>query len=386
MDIVLSSIQRLLHYIESESYKGYDPYDALTSPLFILPFLKHNKTLRFAAQQFLKRFPLNLRPALFISKGYNPVTLGLCLQAYTSLLDVFPSQNIEFENKIQFLITELKKLIPEGFHGACWGYDFPWQSRYAEIPAFQPNMVATGIITNALYICYKRTGSAEALALCKSAAGFVLHDLQRTFDGDSFCFSYSPFDQQQVYNASAKGMRLLAQVYAETRDENLNHTAGMAKTYLIKHQQPDGSWYYSEIGKWIDNYHTGYVLDCLGEYSKCTGDDTINPYVANGFEFYNSHFITAGGIPKFSPGLVFPVDCTAAGQTLLTLTRFNAMERAKITADWMINNMQSSSGYFYYRKYRYYRIKTSFMRWSNAWMLAGLSTVALAGVTKCQSL
>jgi hypothetical protein len=376
VDKITSSIQKLLSSIESESYRGYDPYDALTSPLFKLPLFNSNKTLRFGFQQLLKRSPINVRRLLFIPKGYNPVTLGLCIQAYTNLTAVFPSQKAAFENKINLLIAELKKLIPTGFHGACWGYDFAWQARHAEIPAFQPTVVATGIITNALYVCYKRTGNHEAMDLCKSAADFVLHDLNRTHDGPLFCFSYSPFDKQQVYNASAKGIRLLSQVYAETGNGDLKTAAALATAYLIKQQQPNGSWYYSGAGKWVDSYHTGYVLDCLDEYYQLTGDGSIKAALASGFEFYKSNFFTSEGIPKTKPDKTFPVDCTAAGQSLLTLTRFNNIEMAGLVAGWMIDHMQSPEGHFYYRKNACFTKKVSFMRWSNAWMLAGLSSVA----------
>ncbi|QQR94249.1 MAG: hypothetical protein IPJ93_10200 [Bacteroidota bacterium] len=37
--------------------------------------------------------------------------------------------------------------------------------------------------------------------------------------------------------------------------------------------------------------------------------------------------------------------------------------------------MQHQKGYFYFRKYKNYTEKTSFMRWSNAWMFAGLTAV-----------
>lgn len=373
MDKIGSSLLKLLIYIESESYKGYDPYDVLTSPLFKLPIFNNNKTLRFGFQQLIKRSPLNLRPALLVPKGYNPVTLGLCLQAYTYLIDIFPSRKEEFELKIEFLLKELKEMVSGKFSGACWGYDFPWQARYVEIQAFQPTVVATGIITNALYIFYKRTGNIEAFDLCKSAADFILHDLYRTNDGDSFCFSYSPFDKQQVYNASAKGIRLLSQVYNETGNQSLKDSAGRAAEYIIKRQQSDGSWFYSESGKWVDNYHTGYVLDCLEEYGKWTGDKSIEPILAKGFEFYKNNFFSPEGIPMKKLGKIYPVDCTSAGQSLLTLGRFNSFKTAIKVSEWMINNMQSTQGFFYYQKGSCFTSKLSFMRWSNAWMLVALS-------------
>jgi hypothetical protein len=82
------------------------------------------------------------------------------------------------------------------------------------------------------------------------------------------------------------------------------------------------------------------------------------------------------GIPKLTPDKLFPIDCTGAGQTMITLNRFNNSPTSKKVAHWMIDNMQSPEGYFYYRKNRFYNSKTSFMRWSNAWMLVGLSEVA----------
>ena len=74
------SLKSLEHYSGEENYKGYDPYDALKSPIFDLPFFRSNKLIRFGAQQFVKRFPVNIRPLLLVPKGLDPVTLGLFIQ------------------------------------------------------------------------------------------------------------------------------------------------------------------------------------------------------------------------------------------------------------------------------------------------------------------
>ena len=79
------------------------------------------------------------------------------------------------------------------------------------------------------------------------------------------------------------------------------------------------------------------------------------------------------GIPKYYHNKLYPIDCTAAGQTLLTLCRFGDIDLAEKVVAWMISNMQNADGHFYFRKFRRYTIKTSFMRWSNAWMFAGLA-------------
>ncbi len=61
-------IEEMLSYIESTDYAGYDPYDALNSPLIKLVSSK-SKYLRIAFTQFFRRCPVNLRPILGIKKG-----------------------------------------------------------------------------------------------------------------------------------------------------------------------------------------------------------------------------------------------------------------------------------------------------------------------------
>ena len=211
--MINESLSSLQFYIEKNNFKGYDPYDALKSPFFKLPILKTNKILRFLIQQLVKRLPFSVRGLLLVPKGCNPVTLGLSIQAYAYLIKHNPEKKNRNLKKINNLIEELIKMIPKGFSGACWGYDFDWEARNAKIPAYQPTIVATGIITNALFVTYKITGNIRCAKLLESAVNFVINDLNRTYQNDSFCFSYSPHDNQQVFNASMKGVRLLAQAF-----------------------------------------------------------------------------------------------------------------------------------------------------------------------------
>lgn len=370
-----NSLEELKIFIEKHNYNGYDPYDALKSPLFKLPFFKSNKLVRFGTQQLVKRLPFSIRWLLFVPKGYNPVTLGLSIQAYAYLLNSDPNNKDIYLEKINFLIDELKTLVPDGFSGVCWGYDFDWEARHAKIPAYQPTVVATGIITNALFVAYDHTGNKEAEKLLLSAADFVVKDLKRTYEDDTFCFSYSPFDQQKVLNASMKGVRLLAQAYSINKNKEYKDLAKKAVAYVINKQSSDGSWGYSMVktGGWIDNYHTGYILDCLDEYQKLTNDLEYSSNIKKGYTFYINHFITEKGEPKFYHNKKYPIDCTAASQTILTTIRFGDADIAKKVANYMHGAMQRANGGFKFRKFNNYTITTSFMRWSNAWMFTALA-------------
>lgn len=382
IETIRDSVRRLQAYSVAEGYRGYDPYDYLGSPLFKLPVLRSSHSIRFVVQQVGRRIPLNLRPLLAIRKGLNPVTLGLCVQSFSHLLTAHPEGSELYLKEARWCIDQLKDLTSPGYAGTCWGYDFDWESRYARVDAYVPTIVATGIITNGLFEFYQATRNDDALALCRSAVRFLLQDLKRTdVNGDSF-FSYSPHDSQAVLNATMKGARLLAQVYSVDKQDVLRETASANVRFVLRHQRPDGSWGYSvsDDRKWADNFHTGYVLDCLHEYRSRTGDQSVDKALSSGFRFYLSHFIDESGRPRYYSDRAMPIDSTAGAQSILTLCRFGEKEIAKRTALWMISHMQARDGHFFYRRGRFFPIKVSYMRWSNAWMFAGLSFL----LKKCQ--
>ena len=374
-ETIESSLKKLEQYINDESYRGYDPYDVLTSPLFTLPILRSNRFIRLASQQILKRSPLNIRPLLGIKKGYNPVTLGLALQAIAYQIEASPERTEALKTEGDRLVSEIEKSSSKGFSGYCWGYDFDWQARYATIPAHCPTIVATGFVTNALFIYYVATHNAQAFDLCSSAAEFVLRDLHRTREDDGFCFSYSPNDTQVVYNATLKGARLLSQVFLVTKKAVLLEEAKKTVRFVVNKQHADGSWAYAhgDTRTWVDNFHTGYILDCLDEYITSSGHQEYAEALRRGLRYYINNFFFDNRIPKYYDKQTFPIDSTAIAQSILTLARFGSVETAVNVAMWAIENMQSNEGFFYYQKNKFHTNKISYMRWSNAWMFVALS-------------
>jgi hypothetical protein len=373
---ILESLLKLQNYILSEDFKGYDPYDSLMSPIFKLPILRDNKVIRFGFQQLFRRFPFNFRPLLGIKKGLNPVTLGLCIQAFTYLAKIFKENEAFYLNIINKCLEKLISLQSKGYSGSCWGYNFDWEARYARINAYVPTVVATGIITNGLFEFYKHYNDDKAKELILSSTKFVLNDLNRTYDKDgNFCFSYSPIDKQVVFNATMKGARLLSQAYHICKEKSLLDLAEKTVRFVVNHQKNDGSWSYSlgDARTWVDNFHTAYVLDCLDEYIKLSGNEFYRKNLDTGKEYYIKTFFYIDKIPKYYNNRLYPIDSTAVSQSILTLIRFEKIEIAQNILMWAIKNMQSKDGYFYYQLTKYYKHKTSYMRWSNAYSLLALS-------------
>src|SRR6185503_3508027 len=76
---------RLLAYCRANEWAGYDPYDALNSPVFgSLPFLNF-RVPRIVFTQVMKRSPVNFRRLLRVPPTQNPKGLALFLAALLKL-------------------------------------------------------------------------------------------------------------------------------------------------------------------------------------------------------------------------------------------------------------------------------------------------------------
>ncbi len=375
-----AAVRRTERLVLAEDYWGYDPYDALCSPLFRLPVLRRRLPRR-AAQQLLRRLPFNPRPLLGIAKGQNPVTLGLALQAWSLLATVSEKERPRYASEAERLVARLDELRSPGWSGACWGYDFAWETRDTTFPRFTPTVVATGFVTHGLFTAHVRLGTPGAIELCESACSFVRNDLHRTPGPEgSFCWSYSPLDTGRVLNATAKGSRLLVEVASARGREDLLADARASLAYVVRHQRPDGSWPYAvdDPRSWADNFHTGYVLDALAAYTEHAEDSELSRAIESGWRYYRRHFFENGWVPRYYDTSLYPIDSTAVAQAMITLCRFGDVETASRIAAWSAATMQRADGGFIYRRGRHVVNRVQYMRWSTVWMLVGLATVLTA--------
>jgi hypothetical protein len=365
-------------HVRRQAFAGYDPYDALMSPLFRLPLLRSSHYARMAAQQALKRLPVNLRPLLGIGKHESAVTYARMLEGFAHLSASDPNQRDRYDETVNLCLRRLGEVRSHGYSGDCWGYEFDWEPRYARtpIPAGVPNIVATGIVTNALFATYRLLGIRSAFESCASAVEFLFRDLERTpADDGSFCWGYFPLDRQLVLNATMKGARLCAQVFSVTRDADLLEAASATVRFVVTHQRSDGAWPYSvgDRRSWVDNFHTGYLLDCFHEYERLTGETAFAGAKEAGWRYFLRHFLTPAYAPKHFDQKAHPIDSTACAQTVTTLCTFGDVPAASRAALWTLENMRRADGGFFYQRHGRYTNRISYMRWSVAPMFSALS-------------
>lgn len=372
------SILRLSGWLEKNDYRGYDTFDGLNAR-FVRPLTFENKFLRTVLQQGVRRFPLNLRPLLGVAPGHSTKGMGFLARGFMRLHQATGDQ--VWADRAEFALQWLSENQSTGYSGACWGNHFDYQSRSFYLPKGVPTVVWTSLIGHAFLDGYDHFQKDCYLQIAISACDHILHDLEAIPDGEGTCISYIPGQISQVHNANTLGGSLLARTYSHTRTEPYRALAKRAMQYTAQHQRPDASWYYGEKEnlRWVDNFHTAYVLDCFKHYSESTGDHCFDQLMKSGYEYWKKTFFLPDGTPRYYDYKTCPIDIQCSSQAIDTLVFFSgrdpeALSLALKVAQWTIANMQDQAGYFYYRRYSPWLInKTPTLHWGQATMMCSLA-------------
>jgi hypothetical protein len=379
---VYQSICRLTGWLERNDYRGYDTFDGLNAR-FVRPLTFNNNFLRTVLQQGVRRFPLNTRPLLGVSKSHSTKGMGFLARGFMRLHEATGDR--AWQDKAEFALTWLTGNQTKGYKGACWGNHFDYQSRTFYLPKGVPTIVWTSLIGHAFLDAHDRFQKEEFLDVAVSACEHILQDLDTFADGDSLCISYIPGQNKQVHNANVLGASLLARTYSHTGNESYRSLAEKSIRYTTKYQRSDCSWYYGEAANlhWVDSFHTAYVLDSIKHYADSTGDRRFDTNLTTGYEYWKATFFLADGTPRYYDHKTLPIDIQCCSQAIDTLVFFHdrdpeSLHLALKIAQWTIEHMQDPGGHFYYRRYSSWLVnKTPTLHWGQATMLC-----ALAGLYK----
>jgi hypothetical protein len=376
----ISAHHELWSWVRAHDFAGHDPYDGLNSSLFQATPLRHSRAARLAWTQFLKRSSINLRKIAGVPAERN--AKGIALFALAAIADYRRLQTKEAEVTARELLDDLIGMGLKGWRGACWGYNFDWQSRSFFAPKGAPTIIPTAFAARALCEAAEVIDRDEYLPFARTICDFILNDLnQSDATSEEVCFSYSPLDQTRVFNASLMAAEVLATVGGMLREQSLCEGAMRATRYVVRRQLNDGSWAYGADGHqtWSDNFHTGFILTSLSRIMKgCEAGDEIEPALAHGFEFWKERFFLSNGWPKYYPNRLYPADIHSTAAAIVTLVELRGrfpgtLGLAERIAGWSIENMRSSEGYFYYQRHRFHTTRIPYMRWSQAWMVYAIS-------------
>jgi len=208
----------------------------------------------------------------------------------------------EYYHKAVHFLDVLKETRCPGFSNFCWGYPFDWVTRGGIIKAQTPLITTTPYVFEAFQSVYEIDKNDEWLDIMRSIADHALNDI-KDFEIDprtSTC-AYHPYDNAGgVINASAYRSFLLASATIQLSDDKYWQVGERNLNFVLKSQQPNGSWFYAIDGvrDFVDHFHTCFVLKALAKIEKLTGHRGCTRAIEKGVEYYVDNLFDEEGFPK----------------------------------------------------------------------------------------
>jgi len=375
MKEVQESVQQVSRWVEEHNYQAYDPGDGNMS--FLRHFTFNTHFLQRLLTAAVLRVPFHIRPWIGIKPHTSTKGMGYTGWGYVKMYALTGAA--DYRSRAELCFDWLMGNRSPGYAPYCWGNHFSFSTRSGTIPKHTPTIVWSSLIGLAFLEAYEVLQNPKYLDVAASTAEWV-KSLPREQTDRGTCISYVPSKQSSIHNSNMLGAALLARVAVHTNDHEARELARDAMTYSCARQNTDGGWFYGEAPKyhWIDNFHTGYNLDCLKRYIGSTGDRVFEPNLHHGFQYFKSHFFEPDGRPKYYHDKGSPTDIQCAAQAIDTLAFFSdidpeSLDLALKVARWTIHNMQARDGHFYYRDLGWKKVKTPMFHWGQGTMFKALA-------------
>jgi hypothetical protein len=366
------TIERLDRWGSDRGWRGSDPYDGLGARR--LGVVRRSVWGRRALTQIVKRAPIDLRPALGIAPADCAAALAQVLSARVR------RSGGDGAGGIGPILARLAALRSGGYDEPCWGYQFDVQTRFFYYPGGSPNTIATAFVGLALLDAAAATGDRAPLELAEGAGEFFLRRVPQTAGAGGAYFGYLPGDRTPIHNASLLAASLLAALADRTGRRDFRDASAAAVGYAVAHQRADGSWPYAEgpIGRWVDGFHTGYVLDSLLRCVGPVGGQALRTAYERGLSFYSERLFLDDGTPKYLEDSLYPIDSQCVAQGIRTFSLASVLggawlERAWRVYDFATSRMRRPDGAFIFQRRRLWANRAPHVRWVQAPMLEALA-------------
>lgn len=371
--------QRLDAWGSARGWRGTDPYEGLNARRRALEPLKRSPLGRRLLIQAVKRSPLDLRRPLAIPQMTSAATVAWTISAYAR--NGFLAED-EAKRRLYEGLELLRSLRLPGYGGSCWGYHFDVQTRVFFYPRTTPNTIATAFAGLALLDAHAATGDPALLTEAAEVGEFFLGHVPQTEEAPGAFFGYLPGDRSPIHNSNLLVASLLARIAGEgAGDERFARAAGAAVRYTTARQRRDGSWAYGEspgLG-WVDNFHTGYVLDALRACADAgvAGEEAETAW-RRGLAYYRTRLFLADGTPRYYPEQTFPIDAQCVAQGIQTLSIAATHEPATAAQAWSVldfalRRMIRRDGLPIFQRRRLWANRAVHVRWVAAPLLLALS-------------
>lgn len=380
-----AALQEALFALErwgrARRWTGSDPYDGLNATRLVGP-LKGTPLGRRLLTQLVKRSPVDLRRLLGIPAGTSAAAIAHVVSSYA--LGAIPGD--EGRSRLREALSTLEDLRCADFAEPCWGYHFDVQTRVFFYPANSPNTIATAFAGMALLDAYEATGEERLLELAHGAGDFFLAHVPQTDDGEGAYFGYLVGDRTPIHNANTLVCTLLARLARQTGRQDMRTAAEEGLRWTVARQRADGSWPYGEQPHlaWVDNFHTGYVLDSLMLCGRAGVQVDSDAALELGLDYYRRELFDDDGAPRYMPRSLYPIDAQCVAQAIKTMALASELdggygEFAWTVFDFAVDRMRKRDGSYLFQRRRWWANAAPHVRWMAAPMLEAFTVLQQSG-------
>jgi len=378
---------RIADQLLEENLLGHDPYDALSSRF---AGSQIRRSLGVLLVQLNRVSPIDFRAVLGIPERQDmkaSAILGIALSVLLRLCETTNAQQLVHGKLAQCLrILELSRSTRSANYSL--GTNRPIHMAAYQIDANEPCPFITLLAAEAFFRGHMCCGNGRYLELAKSAGSYFMDELDRDSISDKETyFHYMPGMKKRIYNLNALIGSFLVRLGDLIGDQELLNAGRSAIRYTVNRQNEDGSWYYGPQARYVDNYHTAFVLTALFEANRVLSDPEVRMSLSRGIAFYENNLVKRKGEfviplhfhwkrPPRNSNLLCKVDIRDCAMAIVLLSLLGEEQPrygllAKRVMDWCEKNMKNDTGYYYEKTWLWTnRIKYVSMQAYMAWALA----------------
>ncbi len=283
------AIANFLFFVKYLPKRGKKIYTKLTSDYFDHNELTQEFLLNILNKMELWRekyngneYGLGRDPYYPSQKLKYPMAYAFYQRGYVELYKYTgKSEWMEKASDVADKLEQLKMVFEDAW---AWGLPIIWQGRKNE-----PYTITTALVGHAYMDFYEIKDDEKILEIVDKIVSWALNKLGKTsFNNNSSCFWYSPEDKEEVLNACAEIMGVMARRYGSGR-KDLKDIVMNTFNYIMKRRLPEGDWAYHGEKPYSAlngrDFHTGWVIEgnyyvIVNEvvYKKLADEAVVKPY------------------------------------------------------------------------------------------------------------
>lgn len=379
----------LLDRAAGQRYRGWDPYDGLTTDLAA----KAPHWVKVLMLQSGPYSPINLRPALRIEPTRSNKTLALFCQANALAARLGLEGNRQQEAVA--LAQELwdRRQLVAGSPG--WNaFSFRYQMWSHELRPDLVDIMGTTIAAKAFLAVGRLTGSQENVDRAAMAIETIWRSFVAEHQGRWFV-RYTPEDNSKiVYNVTALFLEVVGELEA-LKPGSASPRTGALVEFLSSTQKPNGEWdyaYYLRTGRRYrqTDYHQGFLLDGLRSIRPWAGRNLapevvqrLDAVIGRAHDFYRRRQFRPSGRPLYRIPLGFPACSHNAAQGIISFASDpKAQPLATAVLRYANRWLWSERLQGYCQRWPGWQMQIDYPRWVQGWMAIALGRAIEAGLAE----